>query len=153
YLPRTATEAGSGTVVTKGSGDAGEPATVLVAEDESVLRTLAGLVLRRSGFRVIEAEDGLQALRAAEDAGFDVDVLVTDLVMPRMGGESLATTLLARCPELKVVFMSGYAEEVVARKALMTRGSVFLAKPFAPNLLVRAVREVYGNGQEAIALQ
>jgi CheY-like chemotaxis protein len=141
YLPRTSkpVEVEPPPAAEKPSSEG--TATILVAEDELVLRSLAALVLRRGGFRVIEAEDGIDALRLAEEAGYKIDVLVTDLVMPRMGGEALAATLLERRPELKIVFMSGYAEDVVARQGLIAADSSFLEKPFPPKVLLQAVRD------------
>ncbi|MEX2584359.1 MAG: ATP-binding protein [Gemmatimonadota bacterium] len=154
YLPRTQAVPGSATGATTPSCAEGEcgAATVLVAEDESVLRTLAGIVLRRSGFRVLEAEDGVEALQIAEEHGYAIDLLVTDLVMPRMGGEGLAATLLEHRPDLKVIFMSGYAEEAVARNGLLAEGSTFLEKPFSPSVLARTVKEVLGAGVSGEAL-
>ena len=91
----------------------------------------------------------MDALQRAEAAGYRIDVLVTDLVMPRLGGEALATTMLDRRPDLKVIFMSGYAEDVVARQGTIAAGSNFLEKPFAPNVLVRTVREILPIGAQA----
>jgi CheY-like chemotaxis protein len=144
YLPRTSTAATPAVPAVAAEAAASRAgATVLVAEDESVLRSLASLVLRRAGFRVIEAEDGMEALRLAAEVDYAIDLLVTDLVMPRLGGELLATTLLDHHPSLRIVFMSGYAEDVVARQGLIVAaGSRFLEKPFPPALLVRTVREL-----------
>lgn len=145
-LPRTRTEiestaAGSPLPAT---GEIHGKGRVLVVEDETVLRALAAKVLRRNGFEVIEAEDGLDALQKAAAVDYDIDILVTDVVMPKIGGEQLAASLLERRPTLPIVFMSGYAEEVIARQGLLITNSVFLEKPFPPHLLVRAVREVCG---------
>lgn len=145
-LPRTRSGASErGPVAPQpGVNDVVAKGRVLVAEDETVLRTLAATVLRRNGFEVVEAEDGLDALQKAAGMDYDIDVLVTDVVMPQIGGEQLATSLLEHRPHLPIVFMSGYAEEVIARQGLLTSGSVFLEKPFPPKLLVRAVHEVFG---------
>jgi two-component system, cell cycle sensor histidine kinase and response regulator CckA len=142
YLPGTQAAANLVSASAQGLGEGGAGATVLVAEDEAVLRSLAGVVLRRGGFTVYEAEDGVAALEIARELNFKLDVLVTDLVMPRLGGHALADELLGNCPELRVVFMSGYAEEAVARHGLLAQGSTFLPKPFSPTVLVRAVREI-----------
>jgi PAS domain S-box-containing protein len=142
YLPRSGVATSPAPPDPAANPEGGGVATVLVAEDESVLRTLAGIVLRRSGFRVLEAEDGVAALELAEENGFEIDVLVTDLVMPRLGGHPLAERMQQRRPGLRVVFMSGYAEEAVARQGLLADGATFLAKPFPPAVLVNAVREI-----------
>ena len=131
---------------------AGSSATILIAEDESVLRSLAALVLRRSGYTVLEAEDGMEALEIAQKQGYQIDMLVTDLVMPRMGGQPLASRLLEHRPDLKIVFMSGYAEEAVARHGHLVAGTTFLEKPFSPNVLARTVRDIFSDRPAASAM-
>jgi len=115
---------------------------VLVAEDEAVLRSLVAVVLRRSGYEVLEAEDGEHAMEIAAGRNYLIDVLVTDLIMPRLGGQPLARRLREECPDLAVVFMSGFAEEAIQRYGVLAEGSKFLEKPFSPSLLVTAVREL-----------
>jgi PAS domain S-box-containing protein len=142
YLPRTDAAAAAGASQAAERSPAAGGATVMVVEDESVLRSLAGIVLRRAGYRVFEAEDGVDALEIAQRNAYAIDVLVTDLVMPRLGGHALSERMLELRPDLKIVFMSGYAEEAVARHGLLAEGSTFLAKPFPPAVLVRAVHEI-----------
>jgi PAS domain S-box-containing protein len=142
YLPRTQAPSPLPPEQSPARQEQGGGATVLVAEDESVLRTLAAIVLRRSGFNVLVAEDGIEAFAVAQEQGFEIDVLVTDLVMPRMGGQALAERLLQKRPDLGLVFMSGYAEEAVTGHGRLAEGSVFLAKPFSPSLLAETVWEV-----------
>src|SRR5690606_27865088 len=116
YLPRTSAKPAQGNTSTFPTEVGGTDATILIAEDEPVLRSLTAMILRRYGYRVLEAEDGMEALRIAREQGFAIDLLLTDLVMPRLGGQPLAAQLLDHSPGLKVVFMSGYAEEVVTRQ-------------------------------------
>ena len=114
--------------------------TVLLAEDEALVRAMASRVLRELGHDVLEAVDGEDALDVAERRSGEIDLLVTDLVMPRMGGLDLAARLRARRPELRVVFMSGYADRAMA--ARLPAGAPMLHKPFTPATLTQRVQEV-----------
>jgi CheY-like chemotaxis protein len=98
-------------------------------------------VLERHGCTVLEARHGHEALTVWEQRGDTVDLLITDVVMPGMGGPELASVLRAARPELPVVFMSGYAEEQEEIRAMTTAGAGFLAKPFELAALGAAVRE------------
>jgi signal transduction histidine kinase/CheY-like chemotaxis protein len=113
--------------------------TVLVAEDESVIRTLVAAILERDGYKVLEAGDGIDALRIAESHAGEIDLLLTDVMMPRMGGKELAERLLRVRPGTKVLFMSGYAADALGPGAL-SENVAFLAKPFRPEAVSRAVR-------------
>jgi two-component system, cell cycle sensor histidine kinase and response regulator CckA len=114
--------------------------TVLVAEDEAAVRHLVCRVLRGKGYRVLEASDGEAALQVAGKAG-TIDLLVTDLVMPGLGGAALAARLVAARPALRVVFITGYAPEAVERQGDLAVGSGLLEKPFTADQLARKVRE------------
>ena len=96
-------------------------------------------MLRRQGFEVLDAEDGVQALRVA--AAFDgpIDLLLTDIVMPHMNGRDLAERLAVVRPATKVLFMSGYTDHAVVHREL-SAGAPFLQKPFTPDTLARKVR-------------
>jgi two-component system, cell cycle sensor histidine kinase and response regulator CckA len=116
--------------------------TVLVVEDEIALRNVLRESLEGLGYRVLCAENGEQAL--ALEAAETIDFLLTDIVMPEMSGRELAERLLARRPELRVLYMSGYTDDEVVRSGILTEQVAFLAKPFTlPNLAkkVRAVLE------------
>lgn len=121
----------------------GEPRrpTVLVAEDEESVRLFVRVVLEKQGYRVLQAANGVEAMRLLDDPGITVDVLLTDVMMPQMGGRELAERMLAVQPDLRVVFMSGY----VANRALLTgvaeRHAPLLQKPFTLEEMVRVVRE------------
>ena len=115
--------------------------TILLVEDESVVRRLAHRVLTRAGYEVVEAESGPEALARYEQQG-RVDLLVTDMVMPEMGGREVAESIAARQPDLRVVYMSGYTADEVFRQALPAAKNRFLQKPFAPDDLTAKVREV-----------
>ena len=116
--------------------------TVLLVEDERAVRQLLASALRAAGYRVIEAADGEQARQLATDDG-TIDLLLTDLVMPRLGGVDLATALVAEQPTLRVVFISGYADRLGSPSlAGPLARAPFLQKPFPTGLLVRTVRAV-----------
>jgi two-component system, cell cycle sensor histidine kinase and response regulator CckA len=110
--------------------------TILLVEDEDAVRTLARHVLERCGYRVLVATCGEEGCRIAADS--HIDLLLTDVVMPRMNGKELAAVLRSRRGHLKVVFMSGYTEEAVLQAT--TNDSVFLPKPFTSSELASAVR-------------
>jgi CheY-like chemotaxis protein len=114
--------------------------TILVVEDEPLVRRLTGRVLAAQGYSVLEASDGLEAIRIAESHPGPIHLLATDVVMPRLGGLELSRTLLASRPELRVIFMSGYTDQHV-REGLSSMAKVdLLAKPFTVNTLTERVR-------------
>jgi PAS domain S-box-containing protein len=123
--------------------------TVLLVEDESVVCALAADALRRHGFQVLTASTGTEALELAGQTLRPFDVLVTDVVMPQMGGQQLAERLLARTPALKVLFISGYTDSVLTRDGVLKPGMTLLQKPFTPGQLVQRVRDLIDRGQRS----
>ncbi len=115
-------------------------AMILVVEDEEIVRTLVRATLVRAGYTVLEAPDGDAALALSREHAGPIDVLVTDIVMPRMGGRELATRLLAERPGLGLVFMSGYPNEAREMQEFAGGSGEFLQKPFGPSVLVEKVR-------------
>jgi two-component system cell cycle sensor histidine kinase/response regulator CckA len=116
--------------------------TVMLVEDEALVRNLAADALRRHGYQVLSASTGLEALDLAGQALHSIDVLVTDVVMPQMGGEQLARRLLAERPALKVLFISGYTDLAVLQHGSLLAGTALLQKPFTPGQLVQRVRQL-----------
>jgi two-component system cell cycle sensor histidine kinase/response regulator CckA len=116
--------------------------TILLVEDEDLVRQIARRILESHGYSVLEAKDGREALRLQEEHPGPIHLVLTDLVMPGFGGQELAGRLAARCPNLKVLFMSGYAESGILDKELAVRGEVYLQKPFEAHALIRKVREL-----------
>ncbi len=116
--------------------------TVLLAEDEDAVRNLAALVLRAAGYTVLEAADGEAAWQACQAHAGRIDIVVTDVVMPRMGGRELAERVQARHPGARVLFNSGYTDDSAVRHGLEVESAAFLQKPFTPSRLARKVREV-----------
>jgi CheY-like chemotaxis protein len=113
--------------------------TILVVEDEEAVRYLACRVLRENGYRVLEAGDPATALRIAKEQAQPVDLLVSDVVMPGMSGPALAERLIAGWPDLKVLYISGYAEEAIERQGVLPAGGALLEKPFTAEQLADRV--------------
>jgi two-component system cell cycle sensor histidine kinase/response regulator CckA len=111
--------------------DAEAQAVVLLVEDEAPVRAFASRALRLRGHTVIEAGSAEEALETLEDEALDVDLFVTDIVMPGMDGPSWVRAALEHRPDVKVVFVSGYAEEQIEDGSIGIPNSVFLAKPFS----------------------
>ncbi|HET9982714.1 MAG TPA: ATP-binding protein, partial [Longimicrobiales bacterium] len=114
--------------------------TVLLVEDEPSVRSLARRVLERQGYTVLEAADGEAAIGVAAQHRDRIDLLLTDVVMPRMSGRTLAGHLAELRPGLRVLFMSGYADELRGRRGAVDEGIAFLQKPFTPEDLATRVR-------------
>jgi CheY-like chemotaxis protein len=116
-------------------------ATILLVEDDQAVRRVASEVLGKRGYRVIQAGNGEEALLLASTTP-DLDLLVTDVIMPKMGGQELATRLIPSHPHIKVLFISGYTENAAMQLGALSPGSVHLAKPFSPGALARKVSEI-----------
>jgi two-component system, cell cycle sensor histidine kinase and response regulator CckA len=140
YFPRVVASSLSMPMLAAAPAVPGGSECVLVVEDEEAVRHLVCRVLRAKGYRVLEAPHAEAALEMAETAG-TIDLLVTDLVMPGIGGAALATRLVALRPALRVVFITGYAMEAVERQGELAVGSALLEKPFSADQLARKVRE------------
>ncbi len=120
----------------------GDGVTVLLVEDEEMVRGLARRTLETAGHTVLEARDGKEALAVAESAGVEIDVLVTDIVIPFLSGPELADRLRQSRPRLRVIFTSGYPRNIAGGSVSLPAGSLFLKKPFDPDTLVSRVAEI-----------
>jgi two-component system, cell cycle sensor histidine kinase and response regulator CckA len=141
YLPRQEHAAPERVVPAVAAGAAGGHETVLLAEDEPAVRTLARRILQRAGYTVVEAANGAEAeARAASMPA--IDLLLTDVMMPGGTGPELFRRLVATRPSLRVLFMSGYAEQDLFDRAAIDRSAPFLEKPFTVEALTARVREV-----------
>jgi len=116
--------------------------TILLAEDEDSVRNLTRSVLARQGYRVLEARTGSEALAVAARFSERIDLLLTDVVMPEMGGRELGRRLLMKRPDIRILYMSGHANDTVVRTLTLEPGMPLLAKPFTPEELANAAREV-----------
>jgi two-component system cell cycle sensor histidine kinase/response regulator CckA len=115
-------------------------ATVLLAEDDAPMRALTRHLLEAQGYRVLEACDGDQAITLAQAHKNEIDLLLTDVVMPRLSGPGLVERLRASQPGIKIVYMSGYTDELLAHHGALDSGIAFLEKPFTQESLLQAVQ-------------
>lgn len=116
--------------------------TVLLVEDEGAVRQMTKQVLEELGYQVIEAENGPEAIRLNAAHNSEIDLLLTDVVMPRMSGRELADQLTSERPDLRVLYTSGYTEDAIIHHGVLDDGMAFLEKPFTPELVALKVREV-----------
>ena len=116
--------------------------TILLAEDEEIIRNLMRIVLAGEGYTILEAANGEEALALVAQDPTTIALLITDVIMPRMSGPELAKKLKATQPQIKILYTSGYTDDSVVRHGLMRDEIEFLAKPFSPSTLIAKVREV-----------
>jgi two-component system cell cycle sensor histidine kinase/response regulator CckA len=151
YLQRlaTASDERNGSNRSRGRAPGGSE-TVLLVEDEDIVRRLVRDILERSGYRILEAADGQEALEVGRDNHEAIDLLLTDVVMPKMRGNELVERLLSLSPEMKILYMSGYAEDAIANDGVIEPHGAFIQKPFTVEALTQKVRTVL-DAREKIA--
>ena len=116
--------------------------TILLVEDEDMLRQLARDILTTSGYTILEAPHGGEALRMCERHPGPIDLVLTDVIMPHMNGQELYERLAVLRPGTKVVYMSGYTDDAIGHQGVLDPGTAFIQKPFARSALLQKVREV-----------
>ena len=126
---------------TEGIASSGDK-RILLAEDEEVLRSLVSSTLEFAGYQVVQASDGEEALNRFEESGGEFDMIVTDVVMPSMGGRELVQAVKRSKPGMKVLYLSGHIADDELQEEITRKGSPFLPKPFKPSELIRKVMEV-----------
>ena len=142
YLPAVAEGETSVTEHKAAVGSNNGNETILLVEDEAAVRSYARYALEQCGYHVLEAADGAEAIEIANDQGGEIDLLLTDMVMPGMDGRRLAEELTTRFPRIKVMFVSGYTGDAAVRQRILQEHMAFLHKPFSPSALAAKVREV-----------
>jgi PAS domain S-box-containing protein len=150
YLPRAdaAASAGTGGEAENSSvRDGRGTETVLLVEDQAEVRKLAVEALRRYGYHVLEAANGHEALALCRTATEEIHLIITDIVMPGITGPELADQAVGANPTVKVLYMSGYAEKVIAHQRILDSGLPYLQKPFTPGGLARKTREVLDSSK------
>ena len=115
--------------------------TVLLVEDEEIVRDMTHEILRMSGYHVLESSHGSEALDVCEKHPGPIHLMLTDVVMPHMSGRELAERLMPLRPEMRVLYMSGYTDDAIVHHGVLDEGMAFIEKPFTPNALARKVRE------------
>jgi two-component system cell cycle sensor histidine kinase/response regulator CckA len=118
--------------------------TVLLVEDEDGVRRFLVTILQNHGYRVLQAAGGEEAIRTCNECPYRIDLLITDVVMPRMRGPELAARLQSLYAQMRVLYISGYTDPPITEQADFGIGSHYLQKPFAQDVLVRAVRDALG---------
>ena len=156
YFPASRLPAREAVPPARSGGIVGKTPVILLAEDEEVLREFANLILRKHGFHVLTARDGIEALKVAEQHEGQLDLLFTDVVMPRMGGTELFKRFTEKHPNTPVIFTSGYPRTILFESGLEEREEYeFLQKPYTTQLLVEKIRDVItaqrrGNGKSDV---
>ncbi len=147
YLPRdVSTSAPQTTNAVPSPHHADGDETLLVVEDEEALRRVAVRILSASGYRVLAAANGDEALQVSAQHPGVIHLLLTDVVMPGMSGRVLAQQLTQMRPDIKVLYMSGYTDNAIVHHGVLDAGTQLLSKPFAATELTRKVRELLDEG-------
>ena len=141
YLPRHAGEAAEMQQAVPAQPDESGHGTILLVEDEPAILRMATIILEKQGYTVLAASTPREAIRLAREHTGAIHLLMTDVIMPEMNGLDLAETLLALCPHIKRLFMSGYTADVIAHHGVMDEGVYFIQKPFSIKELTAKVRE------------
>jgi CheY-like chemotaxis protein len=142
YLPRVQGEAAKLSAGAEVELDLRGSETVLVVEDEPSVRALAARILRERGYTVLEAPNGKEALRTAQEFAEKIHLVLTDVVMPEMSGKALVSQIEAARPGIKTLYISGYTDDAIVHHGILESNVAFLQKPFSKDGLARKVREV-----------
>jgi len=125
----------------------GQGETILLVEDDKDILNLSDIILKDLGYRVLKANSPYEALRLAKRCTHEIDLLITDVIMPEMNGKELSQQLLSQYPTLKLMYMSGYPGDVIARHGVINEKAHFLQKPFSSKELSVKVREILGDNR------
>ena len=149
YFPRIQDTAGEVKKIRRETADTSGTETILLVEDQEVVRRLVLRILKNKGYKIIEADSGIKALDIIETTKAKIDLLLTDVVMPKMNGRELYDHLKGIIPGLNVLYMSGYTEETIAQHGVLDEKTEFIQKPFHPDDLAIRVREILNESGRA----
>jgi PAS domain S-box-containing protein len=142
YLPATEPVPGAAHDLRPARPVRGSAETILLVEDEELVRQLTREILIRNGYRVLEAADGAEAVRICEQYHGAIDLMLTDVVMPRLSGPDTVERVRPGRPDMRVLYVSGYSEDAIERQGQLTAGIELLPKPFTPGVLTAKIREI-----------
>jgi two-component system cell cycle sensor histidine kinase/response regulator CckA len=150
YLPRIQKNSGPAQASSTDEKPIRGTETILVVEDEDTIRELAEEILQTCGYMVLTAHNGQEALTICEDHCGAIDLLLTDVIMPRMNGRDLAERLIRRWPKIKVLYVSGYTDDFVVHRGELDEGTAFLQKPFSAKTLTEKIRCILDLGNRPV---
>lgn len=122
--------------------------TILLVEDEAQVREIATQALEQNGYTVLAASNGAEALQVFQGYTLQIDLILTDVIMPEMSGRQLVESVQAFCPTIKVLYTSGYTGDVLDKQQIIAEGIAFLSKPYTPNMLARKVRTILDEASQ-----
>jgi two-component system, cell cycle sensor histidine kinase and response regulator CckA len=148
YFPRCEERSHDPTADVEPIHTLGKGETVLLVEDDEMVRNFLRTTLSEGGYTLLEADDGEEAVALLQRDDRPIHLLITDVIMPRMGGKELGDRIAAGRPGMKILFVSGYVDNEILREQRFGRGEAYLQKPFAPETLLRTVRKMLEPGQD-----
>ena len=151
YLPRTEEDVEQHIQELLPEGKLHGKETILVVEDEEGVRNIAVRTLKRFGYKVIEAENGGEGYLKCRNANYPIDLIITDIIMPEMNGKEFVESIKEICPDVKVLYMSGYTYNIIAKKGIIDTNVSFISKPFESLPFLRKVRETLDKKQRCPA--
>ena len=131
--------------------DSAPKGKVLLVEDDDQVRSFVRMLLTNNGYRVLEASNGAEGLEIAEQNSADIDLLLSDMLLPELSGYDLAQKVLELRPQTKILFMTGYVEGEIVQRCISELGATFLDKPFQPNTLLTRVQEAIQSARNEVA--
>jgi CheY-like chemotaxis protein len=148
YLPRLVTDENTEKDMPEKKPAAGGTETILLVEDEPSILRMTRMMLERKGYTVLTATTATEAMEKAKNHSISIDLLMTDVVMPEMNGRDLAVKLMELYPNIKLLFMSGYTADVIARQGVLDDGVAFIQKPFSMAGMTAKVRKVLDKASD-----